>query len=152
MSPPVGSAAQFRWLLLSAVLTFVVIALLTLAGGGWLGAVLPRQENRIFRVDGTGPQQIEQAFTANGAWELRWTMGPGGQLHELSYTDNHGLSSRVQGFPQKPLRPHGSMNCGSGGTFHLALNATGPWTIEVFQFPPDHATTPEPPNGNNPPG
>ncbi|OYW21367.1 MAG: hypothetical protein B7Z55_05855, partial [Planctomycetales bacterium 12-60-4] len=133
-SSPQRGPSGVGWFVAACLGSTLLIAAGVLIGGGWLGAVRPPLQQRLWMAEGRDSQTCPETLTAPDGWELRWEHD--GELQEICWTSATGKTECVAAMHRKPIRPQGSVNIGHGGTYTIRVTGTGKWQMEAYVLAP----------------
>jgi len=129
-----------RRLPLIALGAFAALIALILAG-----TYIYRESGVLVDQRGSGPGgETTEVFTADGAWDLRWSYdcssSLGNQYPKLDQCDfsltvkqlsDCQVSPENQGIAQHGVPDHGVVHYHTGGTFYFLVDSYGSWTFTV---------------------
>ena len=110
-----------------------------------VGTYVYRERGVLVDEHGSGPGgQTTEVFTANGAWDLRWSYdcspSPRGSFHQVDHCDFYLTVKQVsdchvslenQGITEHGGSDHGVVHYHTGGTFYFVVDSYGSWTATV---------------------
>jgi hypothetical protein len=120
------------WFIAIPLVVFVIMAAGIIIGGGWLGAIRPADSRLVYQAVGEGTMTCPDSFSVTDEWELRWEHH--GELQEICWTNQIGVEECYTAMHRKPIRQHGSVNVGHGGTYTLRVTGTGAWKLQVYRL------------------
>ncbi len=110
--------------------------LLLLGLAVWIAALaspqelLAADEQIIQQVSANGTRNL-RPFTVKNGWEIRWDNK--GRVLTISVRHRDGKLAAIGGAATAPGR--GSSYQPRGGTYYLAVDGMGDWTVTVIQLP-----------------
>jgi hypothetical protein len=111
----------------------------------FVGTYIYRERGVLVDESGSGPGgQTTEVFTANGAWDLRWSYdcssSLGSQYPKLDQCDffltvkqmsDCQVSPENQGITRHGAPDHGVVHYHTGGTFYFVVDSYGSWAFTV---------------------
>jgi hypothetical protein len=111
----------------------------------FVGTYIYRERGVLVDESGSGPGgQTTEVFTANGAWDLRWSYdcssSLGSQYPKLDQCDffltvkqmsDCQVSPENQGITRHGAPDHGLVHYHTGGTFYFVVDSYGSWAFTV---------------------